>query len=249
VPEIKREIRALGKNRENSNKEGPHQELQDLLDEAKQLHQTISTLEGDWEALAQENLKLTMQLGEFKNRLQELSQAVVARDQKLKEVNQTHEKGVQELKREIEEKSLRIIAFEKENEHLRNQYQEKVREFEKQVVQREGEARNLRDEAVRLRQTVSSLEATRKAFYQIGSELKGQLEESRSRLERLSRGSTSRGKRGDKVQSHDEEELSTQDEIDRLWAAYKKKVKTVTPAGAENSHEAFKNELKVKEGD
>jgi chromosome segregation ATPase len=223
--------------------------LRDLLNEANQLHQTITTLEGDWETLAQENVNLTMQIGEFKNRLQELSQAVVARDQKLKEVNQTHEKGVRELKREIEEKSLRIIELEKENENLTGQHQEKVWEFEKQVAQRDGEVQDLRDEAGRLHQTVSGLEAAREAFDQIGSELKGQLAESRSRLERLSQKVTTRTKENKRVPSHEHEEVSSQDEIQRLWAADEKKMKIVQPSGMGQSEEEIKEESEAKDGD
>jgi chromosome segregation ATPase len=231
MPEITKKIKILGKSEEKSARVDPPSEMQDLLAEADRLRQTIVTLEADWETVAEENVTLVRQRRELRNRLQRLSQALVNRNRKLKEINQAYVELVRKLKRETEEKSLRNIELEEELGILTNDYQEKVRELVGQVTQREGEVENLRHEAARLRQTVGSLEAARKAFDQIGSELKGQLEESRNRLVKLSRELTNRGRGADMIQSHEEEGVSTHDEIERLWAAYREKLKIVKPTG------------------
>ena len=70
-----------------------------------------------------------------------------------------------------------------------------------------------------------------------------------SRKSGLSQKVTSRTKENKRVLSHEHEEVSTPDEIERLWAAYEKKTKTVQPSGREQSEEEIKEESKAKEGD
>jgi chromosome segregation ATPase len=195
--------------------------VQDLHDEAERLRQTIATLEAAMEDFNQENVELAAQLEESRKRARLLHKGVAARDQKLQEINQTHEKSVKELEREIEEKA-------KEIENLRTEYRQKVRRLEEQVVQRDGEVQSFRNEAERLRQTIATLEAAMEDFNQKGAGLKEQLEESRSRLERLSQKFTIRAKRHDKVQSHheeDEQSKSTDKKVQELWTTYEQQLR------------------------
>ncbi len=218
-------------------------EVQDLWDEAEQLRQTIAILETSWTAFNRESDEANGELEELRSRFQELFQEVVARGKRLEELNQTHQSLVRELKREIEEKSLRNTELEKEIKNMRSEHQLKVRRLEEQVRQRDGEVQNFRDELGRLRQTVTALESAREAFKQKTSELKGQLQESRSRLELLSRQVNSRGERYDKIQSHHEEEVSssTQEEVQKLWATYKRQLKTVKRTVTEESNSDSKS--------
>ena len=227
IDEIYQGIKALEKKRVKSVKVkvAPHREIQNLLDEAERLRETIATLEPGLETL-----------GEMRNRLQMLSQQVTNREEKLKEVNQSHQALVKRLKKEIEEKSLRNAELEKEIEILRSEYEQRVQRLEEQVVQRDCEVRNLRDEALCLRQMVTALEAASQTFDQISFDLKGQLKESRSRLEVLSRELTTGDKKDEKVQSRNGEEPSSsiQKEVQVLWATYKQKLKTISPHPRKN---------------
>lgn len=71
--------------------------IQDLTDQAGQLHQTIVTLEADKKLLNQENSELKRQLQESKSHLQMLSQEMAARDKRLEE-------GMEVLKGRYEQK-------------------------------------------------------------------------------------------------------------------------------------------------
>ena len=97
-----------------------------------------------------------------------------------------------------------------------------------QAVQRDGEVQNLTNEAERLRQTIATLEGVMEDFNQKGVGLKEQLEESRSRLERLSQKFTTRAKRHDKVQGppkEDEQSKSTDTEVQKLWVRYEQQLR------------------------
>jgi chromosome segregation ATPase len=208
----------------------------DLRDEAERLRQAIAILETNWEAFNRESGEAEGDLEELRSRFQELSQEVAVRDNKLKEVNQTHEALVGELKKEIEEKSLRNMELEKQIGNIRSQYQLKVRSLEEQVEQRDGEVQKFRDEAGRLRQTLTALKSDRETFNRKSSELKGQLEDSISRLQALSQDLTTRGKEQERVQSRDEEEVPIQEEIKDLWTTYEQKLKTVKSGVREECH-------------
>jgi chromosome segregation ATPase len=195
--------------------------FQELQDEAERLRQTIATLEAAMEDSNKENAELATQLDESRKRARLLQQEVVARDQKLKEINQNHEASVKELERKKEERA-------KDIENLRTEYHQKVRRLEEQVVQRDREVQNLRNEAERLRQTIATREAAMKDFNRKGAELKEQLEQSRSRLEGLSQKFTTRARRHDKVQSHykeDEQSKSTDKEVGKLWVRYEQQLR------------------------
>jgi chromosome segregation ATPase len=165
------------------------------------------------EEFNQENVELAAQLEESRKQTRVPNQEVAARDQKLEEVNQTHEASVKELERKIEEKA-------KEIENLGTEYQQKAQKLEEQVVQRDGEVQNLRNEAGRLRQTIGTLEAAMEDSNRKGAELKEQLEESISRLERLSQKFTSRARRHDNIQwyhEEDEQSKSANKGVQKLW--------------------------------
>ena len=146
--------------------------VQNLQEKAERLRQTVATLEAAMEDFNKENVELATQLEESRKRARLLHQEVAASDQKLQEINQTHEKSVKELEREIKEKA-------KEMENLRTEYLQNVRMLQEQVVQRDCEVQNLRNETEGLGRTIATLEAAGKEIQKLWVRYKQQLRERR----------------------------------------------------------------------
>jgi chromosome segregation protein len=196
--------------------------VQILQEEAELLRRTIATLEAAMEDFNKENAELATELEESGKRVRLLHREVAARDQKLREIKQTHETSVRELEKEIEEKA-------KEIENLKTEHHQHVQRLEDQVAQRDVEVQVLRKEAEGLHRTIATLEAPMEDFNRKSTELKEQLEESRSRLERLSQKFITEATKQDRVQSHDNgkdaQPRKTDEEIQKLLVRYRQRLR------------------------
>jgi chromosome segregation ATPase len=194
--------------------------IQNIQEEAERLGQTIATLEEAMEDFNKEKAELATELEESRKRARLLQQEVAARDQKLKEITQTRETSVRELEKVIAEKT-------KEIEKLKAEYHQNVRGLEEQMAHRDAEVQVLRKETGGLHQTIDTLEAPLEDFNRKSTEFKEQLEDSRSRLERLCEQITTRAQRKGKTQSdHDGDERSRKmdEEIQNLLVRYRQQL-------------------------
>ncbi|NIQ36991.1 MAG: OmpA family protein [Proteobacteria bacterium] len=87
-------------------------QMEDLQNEAGRLRETITKAEDSAGILGREKDELKRQLEESTNRMQELSQAMAAREKKLEEVGQTHQELVKRLEKQIQDRELEISALE-----------------------------------------------------------------------------------------------------------------------------------------
>jgi chromosome segregation ATPase len=101
---------------------------------------------------------------------------------------------VEKLNAEIQEKAAKIGVLTEETENLKREHQQEVQRFEEQVGEQDHKFESVLNEAEKLRQTISTLEAQREALDKKNAELTKQLQESRDRLKMLTQELADRAK-------------------------------------------------------
>ncbi|NIM97426.1 MAG: OmpA family protein [candidate division Zixibacteria bacterium] len=134
----------------------------------------VEDLKADAEALSRERNDLERELQEARGRFQEVSQELAAREEK-------HQK-------ESQEQAVRIRHLESEVASLKEEYPQKVQSLEGLLTQRDRQIQDLQAGAEQLRQTITALEGDTEALSRERDDLKGQLQEARSRLQEASQG-------------------------------------------------------------
>lgn len=131
------------KREEAESKSAKSVEKKIILRDFRELRQTVTALEANWET----------SIEEFNTQVQEKATQIHDLEEGLKEMKREHQKEIQNLTRQVEQRDLQVDS--------------------------------LRDEAEKLRHTITSLAKDKKALVQESSELKGQFQESMDRLEVL----------------------------------------------------------------